>query len=333
MSVQNTKDQIMQSIENLNNLDFAKLYVESVSVVSWEQMDSKEIKSFVDDITGVLKNLKTDKRVLDGVITRYLNELKSNLEQFINNLNALANLSPQQITNQHHSSLNNLNSLNNTLRTTNLYTQLKLTPGFDEITKRLKEANKELKLFKAEEFSKAISVVDDLIKKKISFEDKTIKEHLGTFINSANGHRVHRPTKFLSCKFSGQWWWLFSAGIMGVLVAYIVFSFIAVLENNPNISAGAAILRISSLIIPSYFTFFFISQFNYHKKMYEAYSFKNTALGTMTDLMKTNQNKADFILEKGLIVLFSEPQAKDEGKYDKQLVNELIGMLKSQIDK
>lgn len=67
--------------------------------------------------------------------------------------------------------------------------------------------------------------------------------------------------------------------------------------------------------------------------MYEVYSFKNTALNIMTELMKTNKEKADDILGKGLEVLFTEPKTKEGGKYDPQLVNDLINILKNQISK
>ena len=50
--------------------------------------------------------------------------------------------------------------------------------------------------------------------------------------------------------------------------------------------------------------------------------------------MTTNSVNAmkEKILTKGLDVLFSEPTIKEDGsKQDKQLISELLGMLKSQI--
>ncbi|MDB5204516.1 MAG: hypothetical protein JWP09_544 [Candidatus Taylorbacteria bacterium] len=331
MSLQDTKNQIIKLVDQISNLDISRLSPEGPNVSTWNNMDSNEISIFVDDIILVLAKIKTDTHILDTLLPNHLNELKNNLDQFTAQYNNLLAIQPNQITSHHHNLLNIVNTIGIILRSTGLYTQLKLTPGFNKITKNLNEANVTLKQFNLEDFNKAIVLVNDLIKSKVSFEDKTIKEHLGTFINSANEHKIHRKEKFFSIKFSGQWWWLFSAMMMGSIVALIVTSFISVLEKNSSISAGAAILRISSLIIPSYFTFFFISQFNYHKKMYEVYSFKNTSLNTMTELMKINQAKSDYILEKGLLVLFNEPQLKDEGKYDKQLVSDMLGIIKNQL--
>ena len=326
MSTQNTKDLIVGYINTISNLDFSKLYVDGPSVVEWDQMNSEEVKKFVDGVVLVLSNLKNNISVLDSVAISNINDIKNNLEQIITTYNNnVVNLEPKQITSHHHNTLNNFSSLVRNLRSVGLYTELKLLPNFNETVEKLKEANKQLKDFKSQNFETAISLVDSLIEKKVSFEDKTIKEHLGTFLHRADEHKIN--------KFSGKWWWLLAAVIMGGVIIYIVNSFISVIENYPLISVGEALLRISSLIIPSYFMIFFLNQFSYHKRMYEIYSFKNTALNTMVDLMKTNSSKSDYILEKGLDVLFAEPQVKDDGKYDKQLVSELIGIVKNQITK
>lgn len=334
MGLHDTKNKIVQQIESMNALDFSKLYSKGVSVVPWSDYTSQEVELFVNEILGVLNNLKENVNLLDSVPSEQIKTLTQYLEQVVSTYNSsLVNLNPAQITTHHFNVLNYLNSTNNLLRSTGLFMQLKLLPNYEDTLSKLKEANNEIKTFKLDDFRKAIGLVDDLIAKKVSFEDKTIREHLGSFIKSAEDHKIKRDEKFLSQKFSGQWWWLFGAVVMGVIVADIVFSFIGVLENSLNISSGVAILRISSLIIPSYFMIFFLSQFTYHKRMYEIYNFKNTALNTMTELMKVNPGKADYILEQGLNVLFNEPQVKEAGKYDKQLVSELLGMLKNQINK
>jgi len=333
MSLDVVKNQIIRFIQNIEGFDFSKLYVDSLSVIEWNQMDQSEIEMFVEDIVNVLKNLKNDPLVLNGVSNDKLNLIKNNLEQFINNIAALGQIPQKEITTHHHSALNNLDIVSRTLRETGLYTQLKLVTNFDDVTKRLRDANKELKNFKAEDFNNAIAIVDDLLNTKISFEDQTIKQSLGNFLNRANDHIIrHKNAKFFSGKFwGGRWWWLVSAVIMGCLVVWVNHDFISVLEKDSSISPGAAILRISLLIVPSYFTFFFISQFSYHKRMYEIYSFKNTSLNIMTDLMKTNPSKSDEILKRGLDVLFTEPQVSQDGKYDKQLIGDLLSLVREKI--
>ena len=291
------------------------------------------IKKLVTGTVDALKKIKKYPAILNDLPFNFRNDLSAHLNNFINQFRPLESLDDSQITSQNHAPLNTLHALSNVLRTSGLYTELKLKPDFADTVNKLKEANGELEQFDSENFTKAIALVDELIKKKVSFENKAIKESLGTFFNRAAEHKIHRPEKFISFKFSGHWWWLFFAALMGVLVAYIVASFISVLETNDKIDIGIALLRVSSLVIPSYFMVFFVNQFTYHKRMYEVYSFKNTSLNIMTDLMQTNKEKSDDILNKGLEVLFSEPKVKESGKYDTQLVTELVGIVKSQISK
>lgn len=331
MSLKDLKNEIITYIDQIINFDLSKLYPEGPAVILWNSMEIEETRKMVEDIISILKKMKKYHSVLNSVTPNYLNDLKNNLNNFITQFQSLNNLNTNQITSHHHNALNHLNNISNILRASGLYVQLKFAPNFNEVTEKLKEANQALKEFNVEEFRKAIALVRELIKEKISFEEKTIEEHLGTFLDRANEHKIYKKVKFVSWKFSGHWWWLMGSFLMGIIVAYIIHSFIVVLESNGNISAGAAILRVSSLIIPSYFMIFFVNQFLYHKKMYEIYSFKNTALNTMTNLMRTNEEKADYILQRGLEVLFSEPKIKESGKYDSHLINELISMLKGQL--
>ncbi|MEA2088271.1 MAG: hypothetical protein U9O55_00290 [Patescibacteria group bacterium] len=330
MSLEDVKKQILTNIDKINNFALLKLYPTNPSVAVWNNLSSEELKRLVESTIGIARKIKKYPIVLEDLSFNYLNDLNNHFNDFVNQYQPLESLDEKQITSQHHAPLNTLHAISNIFRTSGVYTELKLKPDFADTVKKLKEANKELKDFDVNNFTKAIALVDDLITKKVSFEDKTIKESLGTFLNRADEHKIHRSEKFLSWKFSGHWWWLFFAGVMGVIIAFIVASFISVLESNGGVDIGSAILRVSSLIIPSYFMVFFINQFTYHKRMYEIYSFKNTSLNTMTDLMQTNKEKSDDILERGLDVLFTEPKIKESGKYDTQLVTELIGMIKNQ---
>ncbi len=60
--------------------------------------------------------------------------------------------------------------------------------------------------------------------------------------------------------------------------------------------------------------------------------FKYASLHTMNNLMSTkSETQQSQILPKALSVLFTEPVSRDSKGYDKQLVSELIEMLKTQI--
>lgn len=332
MALQDIKNQIISKIDSMKSLDFPKLYFDGPSMVQWNNLSSEDTKIFITEIMDVLLKLKDNINIVNSVPYDQLTNLNNYLNNIINEYNnTLNNLQLNEITSHHHTTLSYFNNINNLLRSNDLYGEIKLTPNLQETTKKLEEANNQLSLFNKDDFENATKIVADLINKKIEYEDKTIKENLGTFLNRANEHKIYKKPKSFIFGFSGQWWWLFGAVIMGFIVAYIVSSFISVLENDNNISIGTALLRISSLIIPSYFMIFFLNQFTYHKRMYEIYSFKNTSLNIMTDLMKTNQSKTDDILGRGLEVLFTEPQIKEGGKYDKQLVSDMLNILKNQI--
>jgi len=327
MSIQNIKSQIIASIDTITSFDTSKLYPESPSVSIWNNMDSKEIKLFVEDIISILKKIKKSHTVLNVLPPERLNDLNSSLNSLVGQLPPIESLNFDQITTQHHGALNQLQTISTSLRLSGLYTQLKLAPDLSDITKKLEQADIILKDFNPTEFKRAIDLVKELVSEKISLEAVTLKENLGTFLQRADEHKISKGN------LRGQWWWMLAALAMGVFVAYIVYSFINVLEEGAPISTGMAILRVSSLVIPSYFMVFFVNQFLYHKKMYESYSFKNVALNTMTDLMKNHPDKRDEIVEKGLDVIFVEPRIKEGGKYNSQLVSELIGMLKTQLKK
>lgn len=333
MNIDEYKSNILSQLALFNNSDLSILNPKGSSVSQWNNTDSDGIERFVNEVVNTTSRLYEDKDILMSLSPNNITDLYSIVTNLTNDLESLRNIPINEITSQHHGPLNQINNLNTWLRSTGLYTQLKLTKNIDGINKQLKEATSQLKKFDPVLFEKAINLVEELNKKKVEFEERTIKESLGTFLIRATEHKISNGKKHLRFIPGGQWMWFLLALIMGALVAGIVSSFINVLENNNNISIGAAILRVSSLAVPTYFMIFCINQFNYHKTMYEIYSFKNTSLNMMTELMKTNTDKAEFILEKGLKVLFTEPSLKDEGKYDKQLISDLIGMLNNQFNK
>jgi hypothetical protein len=126
-------------------------------------------------------------------------------------------------------------------------------------------------------------------------------------------------------------YWLVSALFFSSLVGIITYIFIQ--GAGQEISVGQSILKIASILVPAYLTVFSANQYLYHKKMYETYMFKYASLHTMNNLMSTKaEAMQEKILTKGLDVLFAEPTIKEDGsKQDKQLISELLGMLKSQI--
>ncbi len=334
MSSKELKINILNQIKTIIGFDESILNPEGDIVSPWSEMDREDIKEFVASVFDTLSGIDSAPQLLNSLSPNSLIDINSNLTSLIASYEALRTIPVNEISSQHHGCLNAINNLNSILRSTGIYIQHKLTKrDVDDINTRLKEANIQLKSFDSVQFEKAILLVEELTKKKISFEEKAIKESLGTFLNRAKDHKTYNGRIFIIFPRIGQWIWLLFAALMGVIVIYFVHSFIGVLQSNGDISIGAAILRISSLAVPTYFMVFCINQYNYHKTMYEIYSFKNTSLNVMLDLMKTNDAKSDYILEKGLGVLFTEPNMKESQKYDKQLINDLISIINTQVTK
>ncbi len=334
MSIQDIKNQIVSNINAAISIDLSKLYFDGPAVISWNNLSPDDVKNFIIEMVNILSKLSQNINILNTVPYDQLNNLNNYLINITNDYNGnLNNIAINQVTSHHHNILQYFHNINSLLRSNDIYSEIKLIPKFEDTTKKLEDANLQLAKFKKEEFESAISLVNELLVQKVEFEDKAIKQSLGTFLNRANEHKVfNKINNFWTFKFSGQVSWLYGAMLMAAVIIRIVFGFMQVLEmNNGSISLGAVILRISCLVIPSYFMIFFINQFSYHKRMYELYSFKNTAMNMMTDLMKSNPNKSEDILRRGLDVLFSEPEIKEGSKYDKQLVSDLLGFVKDKI--
>ena len=101
----------------------------------------------------------------------------------------------------------------------------------------------------------------------------------------------------------------------------IVYSFIEAIKNEPSISVGVAILRVSSLIVPSYFAFFFSRQFQLSQKMYKFYKFKSVALSTMANLYAAYPTQQEKVVEKALAVIFSEFSEKNNDLSQKDMLD------------
>ncbi len=340
MSLTEIKQGIISNIGRVEELDLKKLYPNNLNAIPWQSMDRNDIEKFVKDTIETLKELKQKINLLDSAGTSYALNIESHLEGFINQFHNIRSLNEEQIISQHHSSLNQLSNVNTALRSSGIYTEIKFDPNLKTRFEELTKAEPLLKriLQNEEEFNRAIDSASEWLTSRDEINKKIFEEHAQAYLVRAKEHKIHRKEIFLSWKFSGNWWWLFGAFIFSMFIAYITYSFIQLSgPGKESISAGQTILRISSLLVPAYLTIFSSNQFLYHKKMYETYMFKFASLNTMNNLISTHGGKIstqEKILEKGLNVLFSEPTIKDDGrKYDKQLIGELLDMLKSQISK
>lgn len=121
--------------------------------------------------------------------------------------------------------------------------------------------------------------------------------------------------------------WLIAGGALGILDLIIVLNFPA----SSDLTLGSAALHITTLVVPSYFAVLFVNQFLLQRRLYEAYKFKDIALQTMIMLRKEfvqDREALNELLRRSMTVIFSEPAIGNmEGKYDKQLITEMLKLL------
>jgi len=339
MNIEQLKNEIKEKVDQIEKLNLSKLYPTGTNVGIWDSLSTSETQKFVQEIISALNELTDNLDLLDFVGFSNTHNINNHLANFITQYESIKDIPKDEMTTQHHSPLNQLNGLNNILRNTGLYVEMKLVPKLKEKLKTLKEvtplSNKLLS--KTTNLKNAIEQAEVWLETKGRVDEETIKGQATAYQDRAKEHKISgtkKEIKFFKWKLRLKTiknYWLLSALAFSGVVGY--FTYIFIQESGDDISMGKTLLKISSLIIPAYLTIFSTNQYLYHKKMYESYMFKYASLHTMNHLMSTHAKELqEKILEKGLNVLFSEPKTKEDGaRYNKQLVSELIDMLKSQL--
>lgn len=174
----------------------------------------------------------------------------------------------------------------------------------------------------SEKFEKAAATAENWIKSEGRAVASAIEDKSLIFDRKASEHRR-----------KGVWGWFALAMILGGASVGAMLYFIHGNGDNPNLSVGGAFLRISILVVISYFSFYCIQQFTNHRKLYEAYRFKAIALKTMEELAKsyTDPSDKERILNKAIAIIFSEPSPKEEKLPQKKLIDDLFDLLKRKI--
>lgn len=345
--------EIQEKLKQILGFEFKKLYPTSSGLQLWNNLENEKIKPFIDSIKENFTVLDENIKLLEQVPPTQLPNLNNQLQEFINNYtNNLQNIEENTIASQHHGPLNNLISIYDQLRNLGLLSAI-------ESTKLLKK--------KAPDITLAGEVAKELLDSKVDIKEsiqrakdwlevrndvygKAIDEQAEAFHDMASSHKAFRGwtsskekgggwikkswrwTKNSFLSFRGSWIWILLTFAFAGATAFVTFFFIVKASSaESSVGIGEALLRITSLIVPAYLTLFCANQFIYHKRLYDNYMFKYSALNTMNSLIATHKELGNEILSKGLDVLFSEPKVKEgTGKYDTHLVTELIKMLRDQ---
>ena len=334
MSEEQTTIQVKQQISQIRALDMSRLYPDGAQVSPWNNYSREGIKKFVDSTYSMLVALEKRKD-LDLCGFTILNNISSHLTAFINSYSTVTGLVDAQISTQHHQALTYLNTINDFIRSSGLYTELKLDPkeNFSKISEALTFgdtllANKTAFEETSEIFKSALGDKDEFVK-------KLLLEKSELFERTADEYRTFKTEKYVLLKsdhsfvryfttftnFYGSFWQMILALLFGLGIMVIVYSFIEAIKGGQSISVGVAILRVSALIVPSYFAFFFSRQFQLSQKMYKFYKFKSVALSTMSNLYAAYPTQQDKIIDKALAVIFSEFSEKNTDLSQKDVLD------------
>ena len=349
------KRDILSKIDQiLNQMDLTKLYPNHPNVQQWSNLDRAETEQLVKLSTGLLRKVSENSVVIDSVSPLDIKNLDNHLNDFIRfyNNNNLPSLNEAQITNQHHEALTRLSSLISIIKNSGIYTDLNteilLKQKIDDLTKAETLVN--LLLPNTENIRSATESASKWLNVRREVNGKTIEEQAEAFHDMAQEHKAVRgwlvknpPTRywekfgrvFVQYDCFGSWLWLLLAFVFAVATGLITYELIIkAATGSKEILLGGALLRVASLAVPAYLTLFSANQFLYHQRLYNNYKFKYSSMSTMNHLIATHQERGEKILEKGLDILFSEPRTKEvSGKYDTQIVNELVKLLREQINK
>lgn len=310
--------QIKILIAQIKTFDKSLLYPDGPQASSWNGFTNNGLKTFVGNIfsvLGVLEKKKNENIVTVG--TSVLNNLHNHLTSLISAFSSISTLAHNQITTHHHSALSYLDAINDTLRKSGLYAELKIDPkeNFSEIGEALTFGKQLLESKLA--FEKTSETFKEVLKDKDKFVQKLLLEKSQLFEDTASEYRV--------------FWQLVVSLIFAVVVMSIVYSFIRLGEEIKQISIGFALLRLSALIVPSYFAVFFASEYLVSRKMYKFYKFKSVALGTMSSLYTAYPAQQEKIMDKALSVIFSEFNEKNNGEISqKDLLSFISNIVKNQ---
>lgn len=294
------KDNLLNTIgnllEGLKDETYTNLTQSGGKTQPWPNENPDEIQEFIESTISVLKLAKENgelKKLPLNLIRNIHNQLNAFNQQYI----AIKGLQPQQITNQHHSPLNQLLSLDSQLRTSGLFTLVKLSPDVEA---------------KAILLDETISAAASTLSEADTLRDQ-VKNLLDPAVagNLSNGFNARRR------RVSWQKWFWFAMIISSAItIAWLTINinellatiFGGVTLNGEN--AGLLWILRLFLLLPAYtLVLFAISQFLRERRFEEFYAHKASiaqTLPTIGELVSSSEVK-DQITSSATKIVFEPP--------------------------
>jgi hypothetical protein len=341
MSLKPKITQIKKNVKEYLKLKHEVLSFSAPNIQAFPNYNPDEISAIVEDTNRILNYVDENPEILEKLNFTYLNSFDTHLKNLTAQLKQIEGLTKEQLRNQHHNPLNQIEALNNTLRQSGVYSILSPSIDIPKIENDLNQLKGEADVIVKEAKDNA-----DIIR-------GLIPDATATSLSVAIDERAKQLTKRVNI-------WL--GVVIVVLIASSIFSWnfldsngkddaIKPVTQKPIYNKSSDSLAIDSLSIKNenfaqnknseelselinenesesliywikrivvflpifYLIVFCIRQYNKERKLLEIYIHKKTIGQTLPAYMKQakKEDVMDEILLRGSSMIFTLPENPD----------------------
>jgi len=290
---------IESNVERNISEDLGILWSNDPNTQNWNALTPEEIEELVSETFDLLKEA-VDKNLLETLPFSFLKTINSNLNNFNSQFQTVKSIAPNQLRNQHHNPLNQLNAINSTIRSSGLYSMVKFSPDIPENNRLIQE--------QLENINERKSEIDKLTKQVRTLMSPAVADRLSTAFSK-------RKSEIFKQKIG----WLIIVVVSIVVALYytanvteLISSLINPSEKTETIleSNTIGIIWVLRLLIlfPIYFVVFFsIKQYSKERKLEEIYAHKSAIAETLPSYPELLAEKVvgDKITTDAATVIFS----------------------------
>lgn len=321
---------IFKNVENLENEDFKVLKVFGGRAQPWQNQSPEEIEELIHDTLRILR-IAIEEDLLTTIPFNLLNGMNTHLNNFFTQYSALKNTTPEQIQNQHHSPLNQIQAANSLLRQSGIYALALLGPDIEVKRTSIDD-----------QLSKVSQANADIIK---------LQEQIKSLINPAAADSLSSAFDKRRFEISIQKWiWAFIVSCSVVLAMYVTYDItdsisdlVSQIENgggsnkpvDPNDIPLVWFMRVL-LLAPSYLLVFFsFKQYVRERMLEENYAHKSAIAQTLPSYSElvTDSKVRDEITSSATRVAFQLPKTTEDNHKNSNHNSTLLNDLSDKVEK
>lgn len=325
---------ILKNVENLENEDFETLTVSGGRAQSWQNQSADEIKALIHDTLSVLRTA-IEEDLLVTIPFNLLNGMNTHLNNFFTQYTGLKNTRPEQIQNQHHNPLAQIQGANTLLRQSGVYALAMLGPDIEVKRTSIDD-----------QLSKVSQANADIIK---------LQGQIKSLINPAAADSLSSAFDSRRHKISIQKWiWAFIVGCSVIIAMYVTYDItdsisdlVSQMENGANTKDEEAppvdpndiplvwFMRVL-LLAPSYLLVFFsFKQYVRERMLEENYAHKSAIAQTLPSYSElvTDNKVRDEITSSATRVAFQLPKTTEDNHKNGNPNSAMIKELSDKVEK